>query len=221
MPWDRRKGEPAPAYARFLIYRNLGPRRSLAQAQEVCGVSLGRLKQLSGQWSWPARALAWDKLRFQQQRQQELVDYQESHKRILKEAQDWQRIARVQISQWVRRDSNGQLQLIRELSPSEAVRLWQTGCQAELQLRGGLAGPIGKSVEYEVFIENFKTKLRDAEREISRAFILAGANGHFQPEIERAIDDVLIAWVLWLCKDDEYEVTKVPLWPWDIPFSTA
>jgi len=221
MPWDRRQDEPAPAYARFLIYRNLGPRRSLAQAQEVCGVSLGRLKQLSGLWSWPARALAWDKLRFKQQRQKELADYQESHQRILKEAQDWQRIARAQLFQWVRRDANGQLQLIRELTPTEAMRLWLAGSKAELQLRGGLATPTGNSQTYEVFIENFKTKLRDAERQISNAFVSAGASSYRQSEIERAIGDVLIAWVLWLCKDDEYGITKIPLWPWDIPFSSV
>jgi hypothetical protein len=74
-PWDQLEGEPSPAYARFLVYRNLGPGRSLERAYQAFLSTIyqesaeNRRKppQLSGQWSddssrygWVARAAAWD-----------------------------------------------------------------------------------------------------------------------------------------------------------------
>lgn len=69
--WEQLEGEPTEAYARFLVYRNLGPGRSLRAAQEAIGgeaATKGNKKQqVAGNWGresvdyqWPARATAWD-----------------------------------------------------------------------------------------------------------------------------------------------------------------
>src|SRR4030067_400717 len=63
--WEQREGEQNEAYARFLVYRNLGVARSLDSA--YC-VALNRVKsRASGQWvkecskyEWVMRASAWD-----------------------------------------------------------------------------------------------------------------------------------------------------------------
>jgi hypothetical protein len=71
-PWDQREGEPEAAYVRFLIYRNLGPARSLdlayrtfQEGQEGAPESVER--RAPGQWygdsrtfAWVERARAWD-----------------------------------------------------------------------------------------------------------------------------------------------------------------
>lgn len=59
-PWDRRPGETSPAWAAFVVYRDMGAERSTARvAQE-----LGKSKTLADRWSganeWVARAAAWD-----------------------------------------------------------------------------------------------------------------------------------------------------------------
>ncbi len=69
-PWDRRRDEPKEAYARFLIYRNLGPARSLDRAYEVYLAMSGQeTKGLErpGSWArdsvahqWANRATDWD-----------------------------------------------------------------------------------------------------------------------------------------------------------------
>ena len=72
-PWDRLPNETPPAYARFLMYRNLGPRRSLRRAYlhdlRVSDGYTGGVKRLHvpGQWYadcaanfWVDRAAAWD-----------------------------------------------------------------------------------------------------------------------------------------------------------------
>jgi hypothetical protein len=69
--WDQLPGESDAAYARFLVYRNLGPARSLDKAytaQHDDKASKGvKRRQVSGQWyrdsvehEWRRRAERWD-----------------------------------------------------------------------------------------------------------------------------------------------------------------
>lgn len=72
-PWDQREDEQPEAYARFLIYRNLGVTRSLVDAYGAYlslqpGAKKGNKKLLlPGSWAedssrfdWVARSTAWD-----------------------------------------------------------------------------------------------------------------------------------------------------------------
>ena len=103
-PWDQIVGESNEAYARFLVYRNLGPTRSLAVAYAYT-YTLGSPKatkrvksrrsakatksskslvstKVSGQWNkdssqfqWQARATAWDIEMLTQVGQQTVVKF--------------------------------------------------------------------------------------------------------------------------------------------------
>ena len=68
--WEQLQGESNEAYARFLVYRNLGIGRTLVQAYEL---ATGKVQKgskrvhASGQWqreakdfNWQSRATAWD-----------------------------------------------------------------------------------------------------------------------------------------------------------------
>lgn len=59
-PWDKRKGETAPAFEAFVLYRDMGPKRSLEKAAS----RVGKTKQMLGRWSsehdWQDRTAAWD-----------------------------------------------------------------------------------------------------------------------------------------------------------------
>lgn len=68
-PWERQEDEPAEAYERFLIYRNMGPQRSVQAAYQstVPGRKGTKKPQRSGtwgsecaKWSWVERAHEWD-----------------------------------------------------------------------------------------------------------------------------------------------------------------
>lgn len=73
--WERLPEEPEVAYARFLVYRNLGPARSLDAAYRSTAAKRdksrsapgSKLPRVSGQWqsdcsqyNWVERATAWD-----------------------------------------------------------------------------------------------------------------------------------------------------------------
>lgn len=66
-PWGQLENETGKAYAAFLAYRNLGLRRSLARAEQVCYNKEKRVKSASlhmKTWSvkfnWVDRCKAWD-----------------------------------------------------------------------------------------------------------------------------------------------------------------
>lgn len=60
-PWDRQPGETDPAWAAFVVYRDLGLERSGAKV----GKELGKSHQLIERWSaknaWVTRVQAWDR----------------------------------------------------------------------------------------------------------------------------------------------------------------
>ncbi len=68
--WEQLEGEPNEAYARFLVYRNLGRARSLDAAfrLDIGKATKGNKRQQapgqwggdSVQWNWVERATAWD-----------------------------------------------------------------------------------------------------------------------------------------------------------------
>src|SRR5262245_60895581 len=69
-PWDQLPGESDAAYARFLVYRNLGPQRTIDAAynsQSPVDPKSPKRHQAPGSWrkdskrfAWPRRAVAWD-----------------------------------------------------------------------------------------------------------------------------------------------------------------
>lgn len=66
--WERLPDEPDRWYARFEVYRLIGPNRSLIGAYRLVTQLLGRTGRAPGQawhqaaqrWNWQARAQAWD-----------------------------------------------------------------------------------------------------------------------------------------------------------------
>jgi hypothetical protein len=74
-PWEKKDGEPDEAYARFLMYRGLGPGRSVLAAYNLFTRTFRNAAQNSpktptqvpghwsddcARWSWVDRAHAWD-----------------------------------------------------------------------------------------------------------------------------------------------------------------
>ena len=64
--WEIQEGEPEEWYANFLLYRNLGPSRSLDKAYRSVSES-NKDKEASGgwaaacaEWKWVKRAVQWD-----------------------------------------------------------------------------------------------------------------------------------------------------------------
>lgn len=60
LSFDRLPEEPAGDYAALLLYRDLGPGRSLSQAAVVTQLSQSTLRRLAKRWAWQERLEAYD-----------------------------------------------------------------------------------------------------------------------------------------------------------------
>lgn len=63
--WEQIEGEPNEAYARFLVYRNLGVARTVQQTRKLTAKNgekgrSGTLERESVDFKWAERASAWD-----------------------------------------------------------------------------------------------------------------------------------------------------------------
>jgi len=58
--WDRQFGESSDAFAKFCIYKNLGPRRTQATVARSLNLHPNSLSALSIQYDWKQRAQDWD-----------------------------------------------------------------------------------------------------------------------------------------------------------------
>ena len=71
--WAQQRGESAESFAGFVVFRDLGPARTLAEAQRLMGETQkgrkrtpknrhasGCMKRRSKRWNWFNRATAWD-----------------------------------------------------------------------------------------------------------------------------------------------------------------
>ena len=141
-PAGHHPGESSRDYHRFCVYRDLGPMRSLEKAAPCCGLSVSCLKQLSSRFAWKTRARIWDIWERRQRRRRELASAADARQVLLQEAADWEKLAMGAVAQWIRRGADGQVELVRDLSPGEAIRLWRVGWEAERKARGyGRAEP--------------------------------------------------------------------------------
>jgi hypothetical protein len=86
--WERKPDEPARWYARFEVYRLLGPSRSMEAAYRSVTEGSKRKRAVARwylaakEWQWKDRAEAWDaveRARYRAARENELEEAQEQH----------------------------------------------------------------------------------------------------------------------------------------------
>jgi hypothetical protein len=110
-PWERWPGESDAAFSAFVIYRDLGPQRSLdaastryhardqsptAQPQGGRGKNKkcsGQIRTWADRWDWRARAAGWDDEQDRQARQAMLQEILDMRKRHAQEAMMLQKAA--------------------------------------------------------------------------------------------------------------------------------
>ena len=84
--WDQQDGESAKAWAAFIVYRSMGPNRTLraaAAAAAELSPSLNTWKGWANRGAWRARAAAWDAASDRQGMEDHTVDDRPQRK------QDW------------------------------------------------------------------------------------------------------------------------------------
>ena len=92
-PWERQKGESPQAFAAFLIYLELGPKRSLHMVGQQLGKSRGLMERWSSANHWVERCRAWDNHLQQEARRAAVAEVRQMNKRHANMAQQMQKAA--------------------------------------------------------------------------------------------------------------------------------
>ncbi len=61
LPWERQTGETEKAYEAFLIYKNLGPGRTLVAVSERLQKSYTLIRRWAKEQDWKNRVFSWDR----------------------------------------------------------------------------------------------------------------------------------------------------------------
>jgi len=143
-PWERQPGESSKAFAAFRVFRDLGPRRSVAEAYRQ---KTGRVhaRQASGNWNavatrwlWQERARAWD----------DEQDRVRREKQLAAQAEMGERHATVALLMQQRLIERLQGLDASDLSPADVARWLEAAVKVERQARG--VEPAGKSLNLSV-----------------------------------------------------------------------
>lgn len=78
-PWDRQPGETSTRYAQFLIYRNLGRKRTKREVAETLTRNAGYVRQVAAAYLWTPRAEAYDRWREQRDEHLWLEERRKAH----------------------------------------------------------------------------------------------------------------------------------------------
>lgn len=87
--WDRRPGEPMLWFARFEVYRELGPGRTIEDVWRISTAQQStppkrphnRWYDVAREWDWQTRAEAWDEMQIAEQRAMAVAEAQERRQR--------------------------------------------------------------------------------------------------------------------------------------------
>jgi hypothetical protein len=131
-PWEQLRDESGPAYAAFLAYLELGPKRSFVAAARVVGKRESLLRRWAGRHRWRERAWQWD---LQQARQDETVVRQQREIVLRERLEDVDRLGRaclVFFRTLIRRDAGtGEVAFDPRFTPQIALRFLELALRAQ------------------------------------------------------------------------------------------
>jgi hypothetical protein len=148
-PWDRKAGEKMMWYSRFIIYRELGPERSLLGTYNVwrnerqrkaatgCGITWTRAAKT---WHWRERAEKWDHYQQVRRMQAEQEEIDVMNKRHLQAAMGLQaagtRSLQAILAELRRVPTEDDPRPVKHLSNAEIRRFLSEGIDLERTTRG-------------------------------------------------------------------------------------
>ena len=182
-PWERLTGESAKAYASFVLYRDMGPERSLRKVAEG-GESTAKIRQLekwSVKWRWVDRAQAYD----------DEIDRQVRAKNEKTRKEMAERHAKMAVlGQGIVLEAFRQIKP-EDLTPGQAVQWFDTLVKIERLSRGQPTEIQQSEHGGTLSIEARYRKMTPEERRTEIVRILRDELGKTQEEAEALADEIM------------------------------
>lgn len=122
--------ESAAAHEAFLMYRDMGPRRSLRKAAGRLGKCESLLKRWSTRHGWRNRVAESDHRQQEEEREQARRGVEAAYERRVAHAEQLERVAMAGLRSLMVRDAEtGEIRFDRRLKPSEIAALIRVACR--------------------------------------------------------------------------------------------
>jgi|TARA_R110000824_G_scaffold21078_6_gene78888 hypothetical protein len=128
-PWERQFNESRKAFEAFVVYRDMGPRRSQEKVARELGKSAQLMARWSSRWSWVERASAW----VDEQDKQLRLSQQEA---VVKMNNRHAKLAAALTGKVVEKLQSVSPEEIKRTSLVSLSRLLEVGVKVERQARG-------------------------------------------------------------------------------------
>lgn len=92
-PWERQKGESAQAFEAFLVYLQMGPKRTITAVGKRLVKSRNLIDRWKERWNWPERVRAWDNHLQQEAKKAAITEVRNMTRRHITMAQQIQNAA--------------------------------------------------------------------------------------------------------------------------------
>ncbi len=163
-PWERLRDESAPAFEAFVIYRDMGPERSLAKVARQLGKSTTLVEKWSARDHWVNRVTAWEAEQDRIWLAQQVASRREVGRRQLRianamQAQLVQALSRLDLTTLSARD------LAYWLDISTKVQRQAIGLGEQVAHTGAEGGPIALQT---LSPAEAQARLREVHAEMSR-----------------------------------------------------
>ena len=160
-PWHRLPGESGIAHETFLLFRDLGPKRTVAAAAREAGKCASLLYRWVARHHWWERARAWD---LAQERDREMSarrQREQVHERWLRNADRLERLAMAIIASMVRPDPDtGQPRLDPSVRSHDAMGM----LKLSLQIHDRIAATAPEPLD-EMALDKKMNRMSDVELE--------------------------------------------------------
>jgi len=131
-PWEPQSGESASAYEAFVLYRDLGPRRSVVEAARRAGRCCSLFYRWSVRHCWAQRARAWDLAQMREQEQARREAREEVRRACLRRGQQLAELGWARLAMTVGRDpATGLPRFADDFGPREALRACVEGARMQ------------------------------------------------------------------------------------------
>lgn len=121
-PWERARDESTEAYAAFVLYRELGPDRSLRAAARQLGKSERLLKRWSSRHRWQDRMAAWEEQKEAQADEAPRQAREDARERRIRNAEQLEKVGMAGLRSLMVRDGDtGEVRFDKRLKPGEIV----------------------------------------------------------------------------------------------------
>jgi hypothetical protein len=139
-PWERQFNESRKAFEAFVVYRDMGPRRSQERVARELGKSAQLMARWSSKWSWVERASAW----VDEQDKQLRVSQQEA---VVKMNDRHAKLAAALTGKVVEKLQSVSPEEIERTSLVSLSRLLEVGVKVERQARGEAGEIVADRIE--------------------------------------------------------------------------